>query len=79
MKMRMNLDEIFLFVIWQPHSQFWATFELAVSPGHLKVTSGTEAQIKTFFIFKKSCFQIFCHFNHPMIYYMCDIMMSIST
>ena len=44
----------------------------------------SEAQIKNFFHSKKnyvpfSRYSSFCIFNHPMIYQMCDVTMSIST
>ena len=44
----------------------------------------SEALLKNFFILQKSCvpfsrYSIFCIFNHPMIYQICDVMMSIST
>ena len=43
-----------------------------------------EAQVKNFFISQKSYvpfsrYSSFCIFNHPMIYQICDVMMSIST
>ena len=44
----------------------------------------SEAQAKNFFISWKSYvpfsrYSSFCIFNHPMIYQICDVMMSIST
>ena len=42
----------------------------------------SEAEVKNFFYFVEKLFsvlKIFCIFNHPMIYQVCDIMMSIST
>ena len=44
----------------------------------------SKAQIKNFFISKKnyvsfSRYSSFCIFNHPMIYQICDVTMSIST
>ena len=44
----------------------------------------SEAQIKNFFISQKNYvpflrYSNFCIFNHPMIYRICDVMMSIST
>ena len=43
-----------------------------------------EAQAKNFFISEKSFvlfskYSSFCIFNHPMMYHICDVMMSIST
>ena len=44
----------------------------------------SEAQINNFFILKKiyvafSRYSSFCIFNHPIIYQICDVTMSVST
>ena len=44
----------------------------------------SESSVKNFFVFKRSYvpfsrYSIFLHFNHLMIYQICDVMMSIST
>ena len=77
--------------IWCPTFIFYQNiFYDKMDLGYLRckiITSqnvSTEAKVKNFFILQKSYapfsrYSSFCIFNHPMIFQICDVMMSIST